>query len=150
MCTDRGGQAATPPAPTSASAPTRAAATSTDAMRSPARTDRLCDPSSGRCIETDQNLPAGSPPDCARDVPSYTDCDPRGDNELRRADPVRPGARGFGYWDYPLNGETERDEYRSWARRDLMLLIRRATAATQCLSEDWEYQAYQDLGSSAT
>ena len=107
---------------------------------------QLCDPSSGRCIETDQNLPAGSPPDCARDVPSYTDCDPRGgDNscaELIQFDPVRE----LGYWDYPLNGETERDQYRSWARRDLMLLIRRATAATQCLSEDWEYQAYQDLG----
>ena len=101
---------------------------------------QLCDPSSGRCIETDQNLPAGSPPDCARDVPSYTDCDPRGgDNscaELIQFDPVRE----LGYWDYPLNGETERDQYRSWARRDLMLLIRRATAATQCLSEDWEYQ----------
>jgi hypothetical protein len=79
-------------------------------------------------------------------VPAFNDCDPRGGAnscaELIQFSPVRD----LGYWDYPLNGETEADQYRSWARRDLKLLIQRATAATECLSEDWEYQAYQDLG----
>lgn len=107
---------------------------------------QLCNPSTGQCMDTDQNLPAGSPPDCAAEVPAFNDCDPRGGTnscaELIRFDPVR----AHGYWDYPLNGETEADQYRSWARRDLMMMVRRATAATECLSRDWSYQAYMELG----
>jgi len=107
---------------------------------------QLCDPSNGQCIETDHSLPAGSPPNCIDEVPAFNDCDPRGGSnscaELVQFDPPRDHA----LWDYPLNGESASDQYRSWARRDLMLLIRRATAATECLSRDWEYQAYQQLG----
>ncbi|MDE0883019.1 MAG: hypothetical protein OSB21_10525 [Myxococcota bacterium] len=106
----------------------------------------LCNPADGQCIESDQGLPAGSPPNCVDEIPALNDCDPNGGanscHELIQFDPPR----AQGYWDYPLNGERENDQYRSWARRDLMLLIRRATAATKCLSEDWEHAGYQDLG----
>ena len=101
-CADlEGGEAATC---STTATPTRAAATSTDAARSPARTAVLRPLE--RSLHPDRSEPAGwQPPTVANDVPSYTDCDPR---QRRRAtapsvqfDPVR--AR---YWDYLLNGET--------------------------------------------
>lgn len=45
---------------------------------------------------------------------------------------------GPGYWDYPLNGETQSDQYRSYARRDLQMLIKWATATVACKTGAWE------------
>ena len=44
---------------------------------------------------------------------------------------------GDGYWNYPLNGETEGNQYRSYIRRDLMLLVKYAAAWTRCIGEGW-------------
>jgi hypothetical protein len=41
------------------------------------------------------------------------------------------------YDDYPLNGETTTDQYRSYARKDLRMLISYATAFTLCKSAGW-------------
>ena len=44
---------------------------------------------------------------------------------------------GPGYWDYPINGETSTNEYRSYVRRDVMMMIKYAGAMTDCLARSW-------------
>jgi|GEM_PF-823511 len=44
---------------------------------------------------------------------------------------------GPGFWDYPINGETTADEYRSYARRDLVMLIKWAAAVVDCKAAAW-------------
>ncbi len=41
------------------------------------------------------------------------------------------------YDDYPINGETPTNQYRSYLRRDLKMLLDYATAKTECKSEAW-------------
>jgi hypothetical protein len=41
------------------------------------------------------------------------------------------------YDDYPINGETAANQYRSYLRRDLMMLVNYATAKTHCKSAGW-------------
>jgi hypothetical protein len=41
------------------------------------------------------------------------------------------------YDDYPINGETTANQYRSWARKDLIMLMSYATAFTECKSAAW-------------
>ena len=41
------------------------------------------------------------------------------------------------YDDYPINGETSANQYRSWPRRDMALLVDYATSYTTCMSEGW-------------
>lgn len=45
--------------------------------------------------------------------------------------------KGVGYDDYPINGETSSNQYRSWARRDLMMLVRWAAAYVDCKANGW-------------
>jgi len=53
--------------------------------------------------------------------------------ELIQFDPTY----GVGYIDYPENGETWDNQYRSWLRRDVVMLIQYATAKVACLAQDW-------------
>ena len=46
---------------------------------------------------------------------------------------------GPGYWDYPINGETESNEYRSYIRRDVMMLVKYATAMVDCQAAGWSF-----------
>jgi hypothetical protein len=46
-------------------------------------------------------------------------------------------ANGPGYTNYPLNGETWDNQWRSFARRDLMMLIKWATAYVDCKGPGW-------------
>lgn len=48
-------------------------------------------------------------------------------------------ARGPGYWNYPLNGETEANQYRSFIRQDVMALVKYASAMVACQSEGWTF-----------
>ncbi|MEC7751995.1 MAG: hypothetical protein VX405_10865 [Myxococcota bacterium] len=106
--------------------------------------DEYC--AGGQCYERNMDIPDGRIPGCIDSLPDLADCNRRGGNnacsELVQFDP----RQAYGYWDYPLNGETERDQYRSWARRDLLLLVRYATAATECLTDQWDYHEYRPLG----
>jgi len=43
----------------------------------------------------------------------------------------------YGYTDYPLNGETWNNQYRSFARRDLVMLVSWATAYVECKAVNW-------------
>lgn len=53
---------------------------------------------------------------------------------------------GDGYHNYPENGETEDDMYRSYVRRDVRALVKYAAAWTRCLGQDWEFGNGAPLG----
>jgi len=55
--------------------------------------------------------------------------------ELIPFDPVE----GYGYTDYPENGETWANQYRSWLRRDAVMAIQYAAARVACLAKDWKF-----------
>ncbi len=55
--------------------------------------------------------------------------------EIVPFDPVT----GPGYDNYPLNGETATNQYRSYIRRDLMMLIKYATAKVACKTAGWTF-----------
>ena len=50
------------------------------------------------------------------------------------------------YWDYPLNGETQSNQYRSYLRRDLALLLKYASDQTHCLSQNWNFGNGEPIG----
>ncbi len=41
------------------------------------------------------------------------------------------------YDDYPINGETASNQYRSWMRRDLAMLVEYASAVVACRAASW-------------
>ena len=47
---------------------------------------------------------------------------------------------GNDYWDYPLNGETESNQYRSFIRGDVRNLVSYASAWVRCMTKDrWNF-----------
>ncbi len=50
--------------------------------------------------------------------------------------PFEP-VQGPGYDNYPINGETSTNQYRSYLRRDTMMLIQYATAKVACKTAGW-------------
>jgi hypothetical protein len=62
--------------------------------------------------------------------------------ELIQFDPTE----GPGYIDYPENGETSTNQYRSWLRRDVVMLIKYATARVACLAAEWTFGTGAPLG----
>jgi hypothetical protein len=44
---------------------------------------------------------------------------------------------GPGYDNYPINGETADNQYRSYARRELVMLVKYASAVVDCKAKDW-------------
>ncbi len=74
--------------------------------------------------------------------PLYCDINAEDCTELIQFDPTY----GTGYSDFPENGETEENQYRSWLRRDLVYLIKYATAKVACLAEGWTYGNGGPLG----
>jgi hypothetical protein len=89
---------------------------------------------SGACVPLSGDAPGAGPgPDC----PNLPQRDCTGGNahcsQLVQFDPaVTPH-----YEDYPINGETWQNQYRSWLRRDLRMLVDYATAKTLCKAGDW-------------
>jgi hypothetical protein len=63
-------------------------------------------------------------------------------SELVQFDP----ASTLGYDDYPANGETWENQYRSYLRRDLMQLISYATIKLQCKTVEWDFGNSYPLG----
>ena len=59
--------------------------------------------------------------------------------------PFEPVA-GPGYLNYPANGETWDDQYRSFLRRDLRQIVQYATAKVSCMTADWYYPSLGPLG----
>jgi hypothetical protein len=94
----------------------------------------VCDTANGKCIPDSTTGPGPGPgPTCSnlpkRDcVGTATYC-----GELSSFEPKN----GPGYEDYPLNGETASNQYRSYARRDMQMLIKYATAYVDCKAKSW-------------
>jgi len=90
--------------------------------------------------------PAGPPPSCAIGAGTIPDWRCTGGAahcaELVAFEPVM----GPGYWNYPLNGETESNQYRSYVRRDVMMLVKYAAAMVDCQSQDWTFGNGGPLG----
>ena len=83
--------------------------------------------------------PPGPVPSCAAGVGAVPDWRCTGDaaycGELVPFEPDE----GPGWWDYPLNGETSTDEYRSYIRRDVMMLVTYAAAMVDCQASGWDF-----------
>lgn len=99
-----------------------------------------CDPgmiyaSNGACVEQAPDLPTGPIPTCTNLPAPECEGNESYCGELIPFTPVN----GPGYWNYPLNGETEDNQWRSYARRDLVMLVKYATAAVDCLSAGWDF-----------
>jgi hypothetical protein len=97
-------------------------------------TGQTCDGATGSCyVAVDGEPPPGPGPDCP-DLPAR-DCDGNDAfcGELVQYDPHT----GVGYDDYPINGESSTHQYRSWARRDLVMLLKWATAFVACKAGGW-------------
>ena len=52
---------------------------------------------------------------------------------------------GAGYENYPVNGETWENQYRSYLERELMMLVQYAAARTECETKNWEYHNFQPV-----
>ena len=90
---------------------------------------------SGRCVIDIGAVPGGPVPAC-NNIPTW-ECE-GGEANCGRIELFLP-AQGQGYWDYPANGETVDNPYRSWARRDGVMLSKYAGAMTECLSQNWNF-----------
>ncbi len=91
----------------------------------------------------DPEAPFGGPPPDCDDLPDFR-CD-GSDGPCGELVPFLPEL-GDGYWNYPLNGETDDNQYRSYARRDLAMLVKYAAARTRCLSASWDSGNHEPLG----
>ncbi|MCA9583685.1 MAG: hypothetical protein KC416_17930, partial [Myxococcales bacterium] len=47
--------------------------------------------------------------------------------------------KDMSYWDYPLNGETEQNQWRSYLQLQNIQVLKFAAAATECLAANWEF-----------
>ncbi|MDP2341910.1 MAG: hypothetical protein Q8O67_13210 [Deltaproteobacteria bacterium] len=93
--------------------------------------------SGGACVLDIGSPPAGTPPSsCSPAVPSFA-CT-GGESNCGTVVAFTP-VEGDGYWNYPLNGETEARQYRSFARRDVLSLVKYAAASTRCASANWPF-----------
>ena len=88
-------------------------------------------------------LPASAPgPSCENLPDLYVVGPPAYAMEILPFDPDF----GAGYIDYPVNGETWDNQFRSYARRDLIQLVKHATAKIECKTSDWDYWSFAPLG----
>jgi hypothetical protein len=53
---------------------------------------------------------------------------------------------GPGYINYPVNGETWDNQYRSYLGRDVVSMIKYASARVACETESWDYGRFYPLG----
>ena len=96
----------------------------------------------GRCIADMGDVPPGPVPACNDVVPWECDGNERHCGQLVYFEPEE----GDGWWNYPLNGETANNQYRSFLRRDLRQLVMYAASSVRCLSEGWDYGNDQPIG----
>ena len=90
---------------------------------------------SGVCVIDIGQPPPGPIPECLN-MPSW-ECE-GGEANCGELILFLP-SMGAGYWDYPANGETEDNPYRSWSRRDVVMLNKYAAAWTECLTQNWDF-----------
>ena len=104
----------------------------------------VCDPGSGQCVVDVGTPPPGPVPNCSASAPAWQ-CT-GGESFCGQVVPFEPDM-GPGYWDYPINGETATNEYRSYIRRDVMMLVKYASYMVDCLGAGWtNFGNQQPLG----
>lgn len=95
-----------------------------------------CDPQCGTACEVDTSEFPGEPAACEAGVGGVADwqCS-AGCSDLVSFNPRQTTA----YHDYPLNGETEGDQYRSFIRRDTRMLVQYAADMVECQAVNWPH-----------
>lgn len=116
-------------------------------------TGLVCDEGSGNCVPDLGTLPPTPNLDCepvSLQECSFTDNDCVPDHACSGAYCSDLGIfeprLGNHYWDYPLNGETNSDQYRSFIRGDVQNAVRYATAKVRCMSQNWTFGNGKELG----
>ena len=96
----------------------------------------VCNETTGSCIPDLSGGPGPGPgPSCAPLLPKKDCVDTAAVcGELHPFEPVD----GPGYTNYPLNGESWSNQYRSYARTDMQMLVKWATAYVECKTADWD------------
>jgi hypothetical protein len=84
----------------------------------------------------------GSPPSCPELPPMECAGSLEYCTEIVFFEPVDAAS----YQNYPLNGETWEDQYRSYLRRDLMILVKYASARVACETQQWDYRSFEPIG----
>lgn len=102
----------------------------------------VCDTGSGACVVDVGTPPPGPVPSCPG-APAWQ-CT-GGESYCGQVVPFDPDM-GPGYWDYPLNGETQSNQYRSYVRRDVMMMVKYASYLVDCLGAGWTFGNQQPLG----
>jgi hypothetical protein len=97
---------------------------------------------SGNCVADIGSVPSGPIPDCSG-VADWM-CE-GGESECGGVHQFLP-YEGPGYWNYPLNGETCSNQYRSFCRNDLMQLVKYAAAQVECLTRGWNFGNGEPIG----
>lgn len=90
-------------------------------------------PSDGGAVTLPAGPGAGPGPSCANLPPMRCTSGAATCNALTSFSP----RTGVGYEDYPLNGETTTNQYRSFLRRDLIMLLQYAAAKLACKAASW-------------
>jgi hypothetical protein len=93
-------------------------------------------------FDVPSNPEFGEIPTCTDLPPLECSGDPGFCTEIVPFEPVE----GPGYVNFPENGETWEDQYRSYLRRDLKMLIQYAAARVACETANWEYASARPLG----
>jgi hypothetical protein len=95
----------------------------------------VCSLTSGKCVPDMSGGPGAGPGPSCPSLPTK-DCveEPAYCGELMAFEPVE----GPGYENYPLNGESWANQYRSYARRDMLMLVKWAAAYVECKSAGWD------------
>lgn len=92
---------------------------------------------SGECVVDIGTPPPGPVPTCAAGVGTVPDWRCTGGESVCGEIVAFDPAMGVGYWNYALNGETESNQYRSYIRRDVMMLVKYAAAMVACQAPAW-------------
>jgi hypothetical protein len=102
----------------------------------------VCDAGSGQCVVDVGTPPMGPIPSCPN-APAWQ-CS-GGESNCGTLVAFEPDT-GPGYWDYPINGETAQNEYRSYVRRDVMMMTKWAAYMVDCLAASWGFGNLEPLG----
>ena len=105
--------------------------------------DATCVTDSGLCAADTAKRPSAAP------IPACDDVSPRdcttGTSACSKLAAFDPKA-GPGYDDYPINGETTANQWRSFAREDLQMIVKWSTALVACRAQHWAFGNHAPLG----
>lgn len=93
----------------------------------------VCDMASGQCV-IDVGMPPPGPVPACSGAPAWQ-CS-GGEAFCGQIVAFEPDT-GPGYWDYAINGETNANQYRSYIRRDVMMMTKWAAWMVDCLGMSW-------------